>query len=120
MKSDQDGEVFESLDARDSARHLVGGPLMCSLGKVIDLSQTGALVVTRREPPKGVIAFHVGDAHGSVSCAAEIVWTRRCGLFRHESGLRFPQLASEQVETLRRLIATHATGSGHGDRRDAA
>lgn len=111
-----------SGDGRQTKRSIVGGPLRSNLGKVVDLSSTGALVVSRTAGPEGTIAFIVGDTHGSVSCAARVVWTRRCGLFRHEIGLSFPELAPEQAATIRRLVAEHELRNDYGmsERREAA
>jgi len=113
-------DPVETGDARISERHLISGALQCTLGKVIDLSAVGALVVTRSAPPQGLIPFEVADAHGSVRCAATIVWARRCGLFRHEAGVMFPSLNAEQLATVRRLIETHGLVNEYGQRREAA
>lgn len=113
-------DPVETGDARITERHLVSGALQCTLGKVIDLSALGALVVTRSAPPQGVIPFEVADAHGSLRCAATIVWSRRCGLFRHEAGVMFPALNAEQLATVRRLVEMHGLANEYRQRRDAA
>ena len=114
------GNGLVSGNTRDAQRHLILGALECSLGKVIDLSQFGALVVTRTAPPQGVIPFQVGDGHGAVSCGATIAWSRRCGLFRHEVGVMFPALTKEQGATITRLIEGYGLSSDYGARREAA
>lgn len=120
--SDRAAEPNLAGDARETNRHVVDGPLRSNLGKVIDLSPSGALVVSRAGALDGIIAFAVADSHGSLHCAARVVWTRRCGLFRYETGLAFSDLSPEQLATIRRLIEAHSLRSEYGypERREAA
>jgi len=70
----------------------------CSLGDLRDLSQAGARVITRglRSRAQGeFVELLVQGVDGEIRLRAEVVRTRRLGLFRHELGLSFKELSPE-------------------------
>ncbi len=103
-------QVLEVVDSRRASRFLVGGPLVCNLGKLVNLSERGALVMLRTAPSSNLIHFSVGDGKSSIACQATIVRTRRVGANRHSCAVSFPKLNDIDTATLTRLIARYGLG----------
>lgn len=76
----------------------------CSLGPVFDLSASGMRIRTRESLPKNeVLGITIQGVEGPLLVTGRVVWTRRCGLFKREMGIRFTDLAPATIEALRRL-----------------
>ncbi len=76
--------------------------IACSLGVVQDLSLSGMRVRTGQKPPKPGQSFGVdirtGEERVYLHCVAR--WAKRCGIFRHEVGVEFVNLGTEQRRSL--------------------
>ena len=70
--------------------------LTCSVGKVIDLCRDGMRVLAR-STPTGEFGVQIEDRNTTVYVNAEVVWSKRAGLFRKEFGLRFVDVPSDVV-----------------------
>ena len=82
--------------------------LECSVGRVVDLSATGARLEMRRVwGPAAGQRLHVrfGDGHGSAMVEAEVVWTTPIARFRREVGLRFVDPSAAAVDAVRGMMA---------------
>lgn len=101
-------------DSRRAPRSVVGGPLHCSLGRIIDLSADGARISASRLPAEDVVAIEIADEHVCLRCAARVVWHRRSGFFRYEFGVRFPALNEDGAAAIRRLLQNHRFTSEYG------
>lgn len=100
----------EAPKARDRRRNRVRVVLLrCWLGDVVDLSQTGMRVRSRRKPllssePEPITL--IGGAKGSeeeLALTARVVWVRRSGLFHHEIGLTFVNMTEATAAAVARL-----------------
>lgn len=89
--------------------------LASSLGPVLDFSAGGMRVCVRRVP-KGTIDIELIGLGGRATVKAEVIWTRRVGLFKRMVGLRFLNVDPATQATLnrmssenrsRRLLASH-------------
>jgi hypothetical protein len=80
--------------------------LHSTLGQVLDISSGGARILTR-ERIAGLIEFRIFDSAESIIVTAEVLWTRRIGLFKREIGLRFVDLSPEIAAGLTRLATSH-------------
>ncbi|MBX3358373.1 MAG: PilZ domain-containing protein [Phycisphaeraceae bacterium] len=94
-------------DSREASRAAVSG-LACSLGRVIDFSQTGMrLETSRRWRPGRSRTITLSAAPFSLRLRVTGVWSRRTGWFRHIAGVRFVGLTAADAETLGLLLARH-------------
>lgn len=73
--------------------------LTCSLGKVLDLSRDGMRIQARRVPA-GIVTVELTDRNIVMYLNAEVIWSKRVGLFKHEFGVRFLDLPREAVTQL--------------------
>lgn len=76
--------------------------LACSLGPVLDFSAGGMRVKTRRVP-KGRFEVELFGLGGRITVPAEVIWTKRCGLFSRIVGVRFVNLDPGMLVTLKRM-----------------
>jgi len=91
------GEATDNETIRRRFGRLPLETLQCNLGTIIDLSAGGMRVICRRVP-KLMTSVQIEGYPMPQPLQARVTWTRRVGLFRHEVGLQFvdvaPQLAS--------------------------
>lgn len=80
------------------------GELKCNLGRVLDLSSGGVRLLRRRKL-KGRHELTLFDRDGGVRVEAEVRWTRRLGLFKHEMGLQFVNVPPDIAAKLKRLFS---------------
>lgn len=92
------------IDRRRHGRLRAGETLSSNVGTVRDLSAGGMKVISRRKL-KGQFEVALWDIHRGVRVAAEVVWTKRLGFRRHESGLRFLNVTPEIARELTALGA---------------
>jgi hypothetical protein len=76
--------------------------LKCNLGRVLDLSSGGARLLTRRKL-SGRHEITVFARDGGVRLDAEVKWSKRLGLFKHEIGLEFLNLPPDIATRLTTL-----------------
>lgn len=116
----QAAQIFEPVDSRRSRRYLMGGSIACNMGKIINLSTEGALIVSRMTYMTGSVPLSIGDGSTQLCCIAQIVRTRRVSSARHVCAVSFAELSSEQADAVKRLIATHRIASDVRAFREAA
>lgn len=76
----------------------------CSLGKVLDLSASGMRVMTGEKLPLDeCLTFSIGSADEMFPVCGRVVWTKRSGFFKRETGIRFERLPEATIAALRRL-----------------
>ena len=92
------GEQQTSAEDRRAGRFSTTD-LTCSIGKVINLCRDG-MRVQARSVPTGVFAIAITDRNTTVHVNAEVVWTKRAGLFKKELGIRFINVPSDVVSKL--------------------
>lgn len=80
------------------------GQLKCNLGRVLDLSSGGVRLLRRRKL-KGRHELTLFDRDGGVRVEAEVRWSRRLGLWKHEVGLQFINVPSDIAAKLKRLFS---------------
>lgn len=79
--------------------------LECDLGQVLDLAAGGVRIMSRRRLKRRVRVRLWNDL-GEIAAEADVCWTKRHGFRRHEVGLRFVNLGTEQARTLSLFIDT--------------
>ncbi|MHC4992405.1 MAG: PilZ domain-containing protein [Planctomycetota bacterium] len=99
--------------SQDRRRHVRVRPTVsfCNLGAVLDLSQSGARMHSRRQMD-GEIEFVVNVGDVAFSTRARVVWTRRTGLLRHQIGLEFVGVEDHDVELLQQIVRAATNGRG--------
>ncbi len=80
--------------------------LKCNLGRVLDLSSGGVRLLSRRKL-KGRHEITLFDRDGGVRIEAEVRWSRRLGLWKHEIGLQFLNVPSDIAVQVKRLFSKH-------------
>ncbi len=78
------------------------GELKCNLGRVLDLSSGGVRLLSRRKL-RGQHEITPFDSDGGVRIEAEVTWSKRHGLWKHEIGLRFLDVPSDIAAQLATL-----------------
>ncbi len=68
--------------------------LKCNLGRVLDLSSGGVRLLSRRKL-RGWHEITLFDRDGGVRIEAEVRWSKRHGLWKHEIGLQFVNVPSD-------------------------
>ncbi len=91
---------------RRSAVRFKLGQLKCNLGRVLDLSSGGLRLLSWRKL-KGRHEITLFDRDGGVRIEAEVRWSRRHGLFKHEIGLQFLNVPSDIAAKIKRLFSEH-------------
>lgn len=105
--------------------------LSCNLGEVLDLSAGGMRIGCRRvptpgsepgatghagnsddsdnadHPGRGLLTIHISDHPMSPPLTGRIVWTKKTGWIRHEFGVAFEGLSSEQSEMLSEIAMVY-------------
>lgn len=111
--------IFEPEDGRRSQRLLVGGSLTCNLGRIIDLSEGGAMVVCRQPLPPTPVPFVLQDGALKFTCEATVKRTRKVGESRHTCALAFGAIDAAERSMLKRFLAKVRFASSR-DYREAA
>ena len=94
---------FAGLENRSAGR-VHAGQLKCNLGRVLDRSSGGARLLSRRKL-RGWHGITLFDRDGGVRIGAEVRWSKRLGLFKHEIGLQFVNVPSEIAVQLTTLVS---------------
>lgn len=110
--------IFEPADDRSGHRYTLGGAVTCNVGKIVNLSSQGALVISRT-PLQSTVPFSITDGACRVVCDAKVTRTRRMAEHRHSCALQFEGLRPEHVAALEYIIAQHHIPHG-ATRREAA
>ena len=86
--------------------------VLCSMGKVLDVSASGCKVETKGRPPFSpgeVFSMWIScTAVGSFTLTARIVWIKKIGMFKHLCGVCFEELDAEARTGLMTIVATAA------------
>lgn len=109
--------LAETSQSRPEDRRTAGRvhveDLQCNRGQVLDLSQTGAKLLTRRPWPQGKVRTLVFlGGRIAVTVEARCVWTWKEGLFRHIVGVYFERPTEEQTRLLADLARDYALRVG--------
>ena len=97
------GRSFAGLENRSAGR-VHAGQLKCNLGRVLDLSSGGVRLLSRRKL-RGWHEITLADRDGGVRIEAEVRWSRRHGLWKHEIGLQFLNVPSDIAVQLTTLVS---------------
>jgi len=76
--------------------------LVSNFGPVLDLSGSGAKVISRRVP-KGEVSLRLVGLGVAIEINARAVWSRRISLFKYEVGFEFQGLTPELAKQLTTL-----------------
>lgn len=91
----------------DTRLPMVG--LTCDRGRIVDLSETGARIESRRPWKEGAVRpVTITDELGSVTIPGRCVWLVREGFFRHSMGVHFVSVNAEQAQRLASIAAAFA------------
>ncbi len=82
------------------------GELKCNLGRVLDLSSGGVRLLCWRKLT-GRRELTLFDRDGGVRVQAEVRWTRRRGLLKHEMGLQFVNVPPDIAAKLKRVFSNN-------------
>ncbi len=96
--------LLRSPDRRRHPRVKAGETLSSNIGRVLDLSPSGVRVMTRRKP-KGVLDVALWDIHRGLTVRARVIWSKRLGFRRYESGLKFIEVSPDAARGLAALGA---------------
>ncbi len=80
--------------------------LKCNLGRVLDLSSGGVRLLSRRKL-RGWHEITLADSDGGVRIEAEVKWSRRLGLWKHEIGLQFLNVTPDVATKLTKLVSNN-------------
>lgn len=94
--------VLCAPDRRRLGRHKSGETAGSDVGRVLDISQGGMRVFSRR-PLCGTFDVTLWSTNRWITLEAEVVWTKRLGFRSHVSGLRFIDLDAITVRSLATL-----------------
>jgi len=98
-------------DRREGARTRVED-LRCNRGEILDLSQSGARILTWRPWRMNKVApLVIVGAGGAITLEARCVWTWKEGLFRHVVGVYFESVTPEQRQVLHELAREYEARS---------
>ena len=95
---------IRGADRRRFGRLKAGETLACNRGKVLDLSAGGLRLLSRRKL-KGMLEVALWDIHRGLTMQCRVVWTKRLGFRRHESGLTFIDVDPDTARGLTALGA---------------
>ncbi|MCH8164701.1 MAG: PilZ domain-containing protein [Planctomycetes bacterium] len=90
------------IDRRMTGRRQRGHEIFSDLGKVVNLSPGGVRIRSIRRL-HGTQTFELWARDVRVKVRAEIAWTRKTGFRRHEIGMRFVDLTTDDIVALTRL-----------------
>ena len=90
------------IDRRRTGRRKRADEIFSNLGTVVNLSPGGVRIRSSRRL-HGTQTFELWAGNVRVKVRAEIVWTRKTGFRRHEIGMRFLDLTTDDVGTLTQL-----------------
>jgi hypothetical protein len=106
------GPAAAGIERRRHGRVRCEG-VACSLGRVVDVSASGAKVEMRGRPAFAqgelfTMTIHA-EVTGPFALQARIVWTRKVGLFKHHAGLCFENVTPEARQGLMAIAAAAAS-----------
>ncbi|MCA9292553.1 MAG: PilZ domain-containing protein [Phycisphaerales bacterium] len=109
--SDMPSTAPGGIDRRRHGRVKVTD-VLCSMGKVLDVSASGCKVETKGKPPFSpgeVFSMWISStAAGSFTLSARIVWVKKVSMFKHLCGVCFEELDAEARTGLMTIVATAA------------
>ena len=103
-----DSQFWEKLGSGESdANRRLGGRIrqesvVSNLGPVLDLSSGGARILAS-SGPRGRMEITFRDAQQQVTVPAEVMWSRRRGLFKREIGVRFIGVSEQEARALAKM-----------------
>ena len=100
----QRATLLRSPDRRHHGRVKAGETLSSNIGRVLDFSAGGIRVLARRKL-KSVVDVALWNIHRGLTVQARVIWTKRLGLRRHESGLEFIEVSPDAASGLAALGA---------------
>ncbi len=77
--------------------------LKCNLGRVLNISSGGVRLLSWRKL-RGWHEITLADSDGGVRIEAEVKWSRRHGLWKHEIGLQFLNVPPDIAAKLTTLV----------------
>ena len=99
------GRSYAGFEHRRAGRVNVG-LLRCNLGRVLELSSGGVRLLSRRKLG-GRHEIKLFDSDVGIRIEAEVRWSRRHGLWKHEIGLQFPNVTSDIAAKLTTLATNN-------------
>ena len=108
MRFDPQAGVNKSDSEKSRRRHgrLPQETLLSNVGEIVDLSAGGFKVICRRIPEKQISVLIEGyKLPGTL--IAEVAWSKRIGMFKHEVGLRFVGMTPEVAQALTSIAAVN-------------
>ncbi len=90
------------IDRRATGRRKRAHEIFSNLGTVVNLSPGGVRIRSIRRL-HGTQTFELWARNVRVKVRAEIAWTRKTGFRRHEIGMRFVDLTTDDVRALTEL-----------------
>ncbi len=111
---------LDLVDGRRAHRYLMGGPLTCTAGKVVNLSALGALVVCRSPHVAESIPFQLSDGTNTFGCRAKVIRTTALGPSRFETAVEFMGMTNQDRATLDLLCRRYRLTNGRQARGQAA
>ena len=79
------------------------GELTCDLGRLVDVSAGGVRLISRHKL-SGRHEIALFDEDGGVRIEAEVRWSKRHGLVKHEIGLQFLNVPPDVAAKLTALV----------------
>lgn len=91
------------MEKRQHGRHRPDG-LACNLGQVVDLSQGGMRLLSKRERHGQQTVVLSTPRQGRVTLTGRVAWRRELGFREHVLGLTFEQVSAEDRPKLEALV----------------
>lgn len=91
-----------------SAARVTCNAITCSLGEIINASIAGMRILSRRRLPiekRDFITFEVNGPEGNFPLRAQVIWTKRRGLRKHEIGLELMDSTPADIEKMGKVIS---------------
>lgn len=85
------------------AGRVIVGALKCDVGRVLDVSATGVRLLSRHKLT-GRAEINLFDEDGGVRLEAEVRWSKRHGLVKHQIGLQFLNVPPDVAAKLSALV----------------
>jgi signal transduction histidine kinase len=95
-------ELNPSWDGRRAHGRFMQESVRSTLGEVIDFSLGGVRLRCKNVPAEQV-DLEISDDEETLTMRAEVAWSKRLGIRKHEVGLRFVNLSPELAQRVSRL-----------------
>ncbi len=92
-----------SMEKRQHGRHRPDG-LVCNLGQVVDLSQGGMRLLSKRERQGSQTVVLTTPRLGKLTLRGRVAWRRELGFREHVLGITFEEIAAVDRKQLTELI----------------